>query len=102
MEISEKYLRKYTDDYALFAYREWDKHPTTGEQLTGTYSEAGIEVEQAEKFAEITRMELAKRLWMRVLIMLDKKDYANLEKEANLSVDVINEQFSELEKELGT
>jgi len=102
METSEKYLKKYTDDYALFEYREWDKHPTTGEQLTGTYSEAGIEVEQAEKFAEITRMELAEKLWRKVLGMLERKDYVNLKKEAYLSIKIIYERIEKLEEELRT
>ena len=47
MKLSEKYLRAHTDDYANFSY------PST----VGTYSSAGIEIEKAEIYGEICRLE---------------------------------------------
>jgi hypothetical protein len=60
MKTSEKYLRAHTDEYASFGYKE-------GSGYTGTYSEPGIEVEQAEVYGEICRLEAQIELLERFL-----------------------------------
>lgn len=48
-KTSLKYLEKHQDEYANFSYRN--------SEMEGTYSEAGIEVEHAERYGEICNLE---------------------------------------------
>lgn len=47
MKLSEKFLKKYTDEYASFGYKD----------KGGTYSSAGLEIEYVEYYGRIKDLE---------------------------------------------
>ena len=93
MKTSDKYLKKHTDDYASFAYSDGIHE--------GTYSEQGIEVEHAEKYAEICKLETAEQIWMHVWINI-KGVHPRLEQTAEESVKLCKLKLKEVEEELET